>query len=166
MGAKIPHTTHDYLVKRAANWLQKTRQCGVVMPELSTYAREIPDAMGFHHHNSILVECKVSRSDFLADRKKFTRKHPEKGMGNERYYMCLPGVINKSDLPDRWGLLWVSPKKVTVMVKAVRQEANLRDERLYMYSIVRRINIRGCLRLEDHNGDECRGDAPDVLQQG
>lgn len=138
--------THDDLVARAARWLKRTKGCGVVMSELATYAMETPDALGFHHHNSILVECKASRADFLLDKKKTVRKNPSFGMGNERYYMTPPKLVSPEEIPEKWGLLWVFPTMVRVVVTAGRQSANIKDERIFLYSIVRRIHLRGCLR--------------------
>ena len=138
--------THDELVDRAVRWLLRTKSCGFVIPELVTYAMETPDAFGFQHHNSILVECKASRADFLSDKRKTVRRHPEFGMGNERYYMCNPKLIFPDEMPDKWGLLWVYKTKVRIIVKAQRQNANLKDERTFLYSILRRMKKRGCLK--------------------
>ncbi|HHR4398547.1 TPA: adenylosuccinate synthase [Salmonella enterica] len=72
---------------------------------------ERADAWGYRwgwNGCSVLVEVKVSRSDFLRDKHKPHRKSG--GMGDYRYYMCPEGIINISDLPDRWGLLWVNKR--------------------------------------------------------
>ncbi|EAZ98139.1 hypothetical protein MELB17_09653 [Marinobacter sp. ELB17] len=60
----------------------------------------------------MLVECKASRSDFLADRNKPFRLDPDLGMGIYRFYLCLPGVIGVADLPDGWGLLYAEGEKI------------------------------------------------------
>jgi len=93
--------THRELVKKAAGWL-KNERCGVVIAELVTYAGEIPDALGFHNGHSVLIECKTSRADFLADREKLFRQIPEKGMGDHRYFMAPKGVLTVEDLPPGW----------------------------------------------------------------
>ncbi|GAR62494.1 hypothetical protein NGUA15_04308 [Salmonella enterica] len=54
------------------------------------------------------MEVKVSRSDFLRDKHKPHRQHGE--LVDYHYYMCPEGSINISDLPDRWGLLWVNKR--------------------------------------------------------
>lgn len=59
--------SHAQLVTVAARWLG--RRCSVVLTELQT-SGEAPDAIGWSHRQSTLVECKVSRSDFLSDRRK------------------------------------------------------------------------------------------------
>jgi len=109
--------THSDLVEKAGKWL-KSFGCPVVLCELSavtTYG-EIPDAIGWKDGKSILIECKSSRSDFLNDKKKLFRRSPAYGMGCWRLYLCMPGVINKEDLPDGWGLLWINGKRMKRIV--------------------------------------------------
>lgn len=109
--------THNDLVERAGKWL-KSFGCSVVLCERVAYTRyrEIPDAIGWKGSQSILIECKVSRADFLRDKKKIFRMYPEYGMGERRLYMCPPGIINKEDLPVGWGLLWVKGKRAKRIV--------------------------------------------------
>ena len=102
--------THDQLVQIAKRWLSKVRKCGVVIAELKSYTAEIPDVIGFRDGGSILIECKLSRADFLADAKKPFRTDPGQGMGTYRFYLCPTGIITIEDLPDKWGLLWVDEK--------------------------------------------------------
>ena len=62
--------THGQLVERAVRWLRSYR-CGVVLSEQACVSGEMPDAIGWKRANhSVLVECKVTRADFLADRGK------------------------------------------------------------------------------------------------
>ncbi|HEX9959843.1 MAG TPA: hypothetical protein VGB00_02855, partial [Pyrinomonadaceae bacterium] len=82
--------THAELVAIAREWL-KTHHCSVVVSEITSAASEQPDAIGWRGGNSILIECKVSRSDFLADRKKSFREHLEMGMGDYRYFLAPVG---------------------------------------------------------------------------
>ena len=54
----------------------------------------MPDAIGWKKAcHSVLVECKVSRADFLADRGKPFRQNPETGVGCERYYLSPRDLI-------------------------------------------------------------------------
>lgn len=106
---------HADLVTRAERWLRKSMGCSVVLTELVTSSStgETPDCIGFRGGGvSVLVECKTSRADFLSDAKKPFRLHPESGMGDFRFFMCLPGVLRQDDMPDGWGLLWVHEKHV------------------------------------------------------
>ena len=109
--------SHPELVERAGKWL-KSFGCSVVLKELvaAISSGEIPDAIGWKSSTSILIECKTSRNDFHKDKKKPFRRNPDSGMGYWRFYMCLPGVMNKEDLPEGWGLLWVTGKVVRRIV--------------------------------------------------
>lgn len=99
--------THTQCVEFAARYLRK--RCPVVLPEFFSWNAELPDVIGFKNHLSTLIECKISRSDFLADRHKHFRMFPEKGMGDRRYYCCPKGLIQKEELPYGWGLLYIYP---------------------------------------------------------
>jgi len=77
--------THKKLVEIAYRWLLNNGGVGVAFKELKSSADEIPDVIGFDSWHSILIEVKVSRSDFLSDKKK---SHRSKGMGNWRFYCC------------------------------------------------------------------------------
>ncbi|WP_313453245.1 adenylosuccinate synthase [Stutzerimonas nitrititolerans] len=108
--------THDELTALAVKWLKRPFSargpgCNIAMAELrSGYVGEIPDAIGFRLEHpgsvSVVVEVKVSRADFLADRKKPHRIAG--GMGSYRYFMCPEGLIQVDELPPCWGLLWVN----------------------------------------------------------
>ncbi len=102
--------THADLVQRAARWLRNTQRCPVVLAECHSFAREIPDAIGFNANGySVVVECKVSRGDFLGDKHKVTRRVDRSGggrsMGHQRWYLVLPGVYKPSDDLHGWGVL-------------------------------------------------------------
>ena len=108
--------SHDDLVYRAARWLRNTQRCGVVVPELVSYANENPDVIGWRKQGmeSILVECKATRRDFLADKKKMVRRQPDHGFGDLRYYFAVPGLIAVEEVPDRWGLAELHGNRVRV----------------------------------------------------
>lgn len=99
--------THTDCVNCAYSYLRN--RCNVVLPEFFTHNSELADVIGFKNEVSTLIECKVSRSDFLSDKKKHFRIHPEKGMGDYRFYCCPKGLLNKEEMPEGWGLLWVYP---------------------------------------------------------
>jgi len=100
----MPGLSHQYLTDVAFEWLKDYRECLCVSQELGNW-REIPDAIGFKFNNSILVEVKVSRSDFFADRHKYVRKNPKYGMGRERWYLTPKGMVKPEEVPDGWGLI-------------------------------------------------------------
>lgn len=68
--------THDELTERARRWLIGSRRCHPVFSNLASCC-EIPDAIGwsscFRWEGCTVVECKVSRADFVGDRKKYQR---------------------------------------------------------------------------------------------
>ena len=108
---------HGYLVKRAVRWLLNTRHMGVALAEAWQCTGEQPDAIGWRFDGySILVECKASRADFVADRRKSHRRNPNKRLGHERWYMTPPGLVCPIDVPEGWGLLEAG-KRVRTVVK-------------------------------------------------
>ena len=155
--------THKDLVELAYKWVLKRSGCGVAFKELHTACcnGEFPDVIGFGSGTSTVVECKISRADFLADAKKSFRKYPEMGMGQFRYYCCPEGLINPEDLPQKWGLIYVKDGKCKVIVnpKTVKlladghhgyigahHERNIRAENELMYSALRRLFIKGYMK--------------------
>jgi hypothetical protein len=103
---------------------------------------ESPDAFGFGGSSTQLIEVKVSRSDFLSDKKKYWRKYPEHGIGKFRSYLCPEGMIKEKDLPKYWGLLWINEKgKITEIVKPEAQPCNHIEELNLIVSILRREGI-------------------------
>lgn len=113
---------HPELCSLAVNWLQRAHgrsgpACQVAFSEAkASWNGEIPDAIGFRtaaaDEGSVVVEVKVSRSDYLADRAKAHRQDGVLGMGLYRYYMAPEGIISVEELPKGWGLVEVSPKRV------------------------------------------------------
>ena len=145
--------THKEITKRAAKWLKK-HSGNVIVPNCSTVAEdlttatvtgEIPDVIGWCSWTSVLIEVKVSRSDFLRDIKKPFRKFADMGMGEHKYYLCPEGLITEDDLPELWGLLWIDEKgKISIQKKAEKHEANLRCERTVLLSLHRRAKSSAC----------------------
>lgn len=131
--------THDALVSLAARWL-RSRGHTVVATEVVS-GRETADAIGWKGTHSTLIECKTSRSDFLADGKKFFRRHPERGMGSVRYYLAPKGLIDIRELPARWGLIEVVDGRTRVKYQSsgMAQERDAREEIATLLSCIRRI---------------------------
>jgi hypothetical protein len=131
--------THDQLVAAGRRWL--SRNHGVVATELVSGAGETPDVIGWSGTGgSTVIECKVSRSDFLADAKKYFRRTPNLGMGTFRYYLTPPGLLAVEELPERWGLLESSANgtRIRVLRRAEPQESYDRAETLLLVSLLRR----------------------------
>ena len=76
--------THSELIEIGRQWLLRPWNkpwpkpgseasrgaCGVVLTDMTSSSSETPDAIGWHNRGSVLIECKVTRSDFKADQRK------------------------------------------------------------------------------------------------
>ena len=118
-------------------------RCGVVLSEQACVSGEMPDAIGWKKAcHSVLVESKVSRSDFLADRAKRFRQKPETGVGCERYYLAPRGLIRTEELPMGWGLLEVwgrEIERVRASAKNLRSEIGFQNEMNLLLASLRRV---------------------------
>ncbi|HHE5241342.1 TPA: hypothetical protein ACPFIV_001871 [Klebsiella michiganensis] len=151
--------THDELCQIACRFLQNN---GFKVAFHDRFVAcvgtgEQPDAIGFRNLASCLIEVKCSRGDFLADKKKPFRRMPNQGMGDWRFFMAEPGFIDVSDLPPGWGLLYVRNGRVYKVhgwpgnaLWCSREhkpfQANKQAECDYMYSALRRMDLRGHLK--------------------
>lgn len=137
--------THAQLVEKAVQWLRKYR-CGVVLSEQACVSGEMPDAIGWKRAcHSVLVECKVSRADFLADREKPFRKNAEAGVGCERFYLTVRGLVQQNELPPKWGLLELHNRKIELVrasARDMRSAAGFRYEMNLLLASLRRVEIR------------------------
>src|SRR5215471_11860529 len=71
VAASSSEKKHAQLVARAAEWLRLKYGCSIVLSEQYCATGEVPDVIGWNARcQSVLVECKVSRADFLADGQK------------------------------------------------------------------------------------------------
>lgn len=150
---------HNELCSLAVKFLTTAGSFKVVAKEmkcLATEVKEIPDVLAFNSKYTVLIECKTSRSDYIADFEKPVRKRPSLGMGSYRYYFCEAGVIREQDLPVRWGLIWVHkdgriqvvrgpmPGKILAKDKVKFEfKPNIRAERQFMYYMLMRAASHG-----------------------
>lgn len=122
----------------------------------ATVSGEVPDAIGWRNGGrvTILVECKVTRSDFLADMRKPFRVTPAKGVGDWRFYLSPPGIIEPDDLPEGWGLLHVAGRKICAVKGLPIGNCSWgetpfvgakEEETVMLVSALRRLNVRGLL---------------------
>jgi hypothetical protein len=137
--------THEKLVAIAVAWLRRYR-CGVVLSEQSCANGETPDAIGWKRaSHSVVVECKISRADFLADREKPFRQKQNTAMGCERFYLAPKGLVNVSELPAGWGLLELRGREVEVVrasEKDMRSARGFRYEMNLLLASLRRVEVR------------------------
>lgn len=99
--------THAQLVSLAARWLHTRRNHPIVLSDVRcNMVAEQPDVLGWTNNGvSTLIECKISRADFLRDETKSHRRTPDRGMGYVRWYATPRGILSKDDLPEGWGLV-------------------------------------------------------------
>jgi hypothetical protein len=160
--------THAQLVQKAVQWLRSYR-CGVILSEQACASGEMPDAIGWKRAcHSVLVECKISRADFLGDRGKPFRQKSKLGMGCERFYMTSHGLLNLDELPCGWGLLELHNREVVMLRPAaqnLRSASGFRHEMNLLLASLRRVEIRiepqtlteflkWKNRMADYNGGE------------
>lgn len=99
--------SHALCVKMAAEYMRK--RADVVLPEFFCHNSELPDVIAFTSRDSTVIECKVSRSDFLRDKNKPFRINTNQGMGDSRFYCAPKGLIKPEELPQGWGLIEILP---------------------------------------------------------
>jgi len=137
--------THAELVEKAVAWLRSYR-CGVILSEQACVSGEMPDAIGWKRaSHSVLIECKISRADFLADRDKPFRQKSELGLGCERFYLTPPGLLDPRELLPGWGLLELRQRKVEVVRRSARNlrtASGLAYEMNLLLASLRRVEIR------------------------
>jgi hypothetical protein len=166
--------THAQLVEKAVRWLRSYR-CGVVLSEQACVSGEMPDAIGWKRScHSVLVECKLTRSDFLADRAKPFRLNPEQGVGCERFYLAPAGLVCPEELPQGWGLLEHSRGKIETIrpsAKNLRSAAGFRYEMNLLLASLRRVEVRvepqsitDFLKWKNRMAEYNRGSLPEGLQ--
>lgn len=123
------YLNHRKLCEIGARFLKRCESsnghgCHFAIIEAACYG-ENPDVFGIRHGinnhgmGTFLLEAKMSRSDFLADRSKPHRINPETGVGKYRYYICPTGLIKPEELPNKWGLIYVSEGGICKVVAGV-----------------------------------------------
>lgn len=166
--------THPQLVEKAVRWL-RSYCCGVVLSEQACVSGEMPDAIGWKQAcHSVLVECKVTRADFLADRDKPFRKKPEKGVGSERFYLTPHDLLKAEELPAGWGLLELRRGHVEMIkpsAKNLRSAIGFRYEMNLLLASLRRVEVRvepqtitDFLKWKNRMVEYNRGTMPEGLQ--
>ena len=113
--------THFDLIDLAIEYLLFSGY-SVTCSEISAVkSSERPDAIGFNEiGHSMLIECKASVEDFLADSVKSSRNGANLALGLLRYYLITEELESNpkfTTLPSGWGLLVVSPNGYVRMKK-------------------------------------------------
>lgn len=147
MGKAVSVIKHSQLVDRAVEWLRHRYRCGIILSEQYCATGEIPDAIGWKGFcRSVVIECKVSRTDFLADAGKQFRLKPEEGLGCERIYMAPAGLISEDELPHGWGLLECTRNETRLVAKPKRinqrTQIGMMKEMNLLLASLRRVEVR------------------------
>lgn len=148
--------THDDLCKIGVKLLRGRFGCCWAVREFVTHCQESPDCFGAKScgAETYLLEAKVSRSDFLSDKKKAFRQCPSKGIGMFRYFIVPDGLVGADEIPEGWGLIEVCSKRKATIVKGkdpkaydfssewCHRDRNHWGERAIAHSFIRRL-IKG-----------------------
>jgi hypothetical protein len=135
--------THDELCKIGAKFL-KSIGCSIIAIEPSSMCNEKPDVIGWNGATSFLLEAKISRSDFLRDKKKPFRINSAFGMGDIRLYIAPEGLVKFEELSERWGLVEVNKSGGINSVQGFpswnrhTHTGNKRNENLILLSLLRK----------------------------
>jgi hypothetical protein len=145
--SKPVQVKHSALVSRAVDWLRNYYGCGIILSEQYCATGEVPDAIGWKGFcRSVVVECKATRGDFLADANKPFRLRPEEGLGAERLYLAPVGLIAPEELPKNWGLLEFVCREVRLTIKPKRTDqrtaVGMMKEMNLLLASLRRVEVR------------------------
>jgi hypothetical protein len=149
-GVPMPGETelHKTLKKEGCRWLYRMGyRC--IAAEVRLRPLGIIDAVGtgvfraFHNYLFLprelpqvcFIECKASRAECLMQ-----------PLANLHYVLAPGGIIQKKDLPPRWGLLSYGPAGITVVVRADWQETSRPD---YVESAIARTLTGDIYRADD-----------------
>ena len=111
--------THDEIGVLGANKLKQMGYIATFSNITGAAISEKPDALGINSGGeSFLLEVKVSRSDFLADRKK-RHRNTEYAIGNYRAYLTPKGLLSPEEIPYGWQL-WEVHGKTKPVIKVIK----------------------------------------------
>lgn len=103
---------HREIAIKATKFIMRLHSCNLGAFEFTGgwNGGEYVDGVAINSDAVYVIEAKVSRADFLADRKKPHRADPAYGLGQYRYYACPEGMIKPEELPERWGLIYINSR--------------------------------------------------------
>lgn len=130
--------THHQLCELGARWIVNESHFGgydwriLIEPG---QREELPDVFAFTRNCSVLIECKASRSDFLADKRKPFRQDPQKGIGMRRFYLVNDGVATQDEMPDGWQLLIAYDKNTILMPTNYVPPMSLEEDKKWFFHV-------------------------------
>ena len=146
------NSLHYKLCCEGGKWLHKTMiidnkdhwigTCNIVAIEIVTASVENPDVWGLSGGNTVVIEVKTSRSDFLHDKKKLCRQNKNWSCGNYKYYLVPKGLISKDEVPDNWGLLEWNEGKIELIKRPEFIESSGYGDLSILSSIARREGVK------------------------
>lgn len=153
--------THKELVNYAAIWLGSSKQyehrrlkAKWILTEWSG-KREQPDVWGIGSFGTIMIECKASRTDFLADKKKEFRNDGT-GCGKWRLYASNKSIIKPEDLPEGWGLIEPYGNGMKLIVTPQEEPFEAKGDNSIMWHMLKRLLWVGCQDLLEMDGKSAR----------
>lgn len=138
---------HYNLCLEGAKWLRRRKNVEhcegrwkYVVVEMCVNGCENPDIWAFNGWSTIVIEVKVSRADFLNDKKKYWQQqgHEECLAGNYRYYLTPKGLLKQEDLPDGVGLLEWDGIEIARKIAAKRHRVSNHADMIIIASLMRR----------------------------
>jgi hypothetical protein len=139
--------THENLIKIGAKWLNTKasnifyKSQFVVTELVAAGTKEIPDIFGFRPQGNVLIEVKISRKDFLQDKKKLGRKDNLKQLGSRRLYLVPEGLVSEYELPEGWGLAFaLKDGGIKVIRNSELFDEDFKAAGHMMYSVIRRLH--------------------------
>ena len=128
---------HADLIEKARAWLLRHGKCELVVTEISLTGLNEPDALGWRYGFSTLIECKVSRADFHADKWKISRRYEEEAVGQHRYYLTLKGLLKLEEVGE-WGILELRGNRIFEVKPSGLFQTNKDHEIRFIISIIQR----------------------------
>lgn len=120
---------HKHLKRLALYWL-KEKVADLVANEVEfANAYSVADAVGLNlkRREVRVIEVKVTKSDFLRDKKLFGDKTSYFLHAHYSYIMCPTGVIQPDEVPYGYGLLWVDEyDKIEMVKKPIKNTGKLK----------------------------------------
>ena len=141
----VSKLSHADLVTIGARWLRYEKNCSIVVEEPATAGFVKPDILGFQIYSSFMIEVKVSKSDFLADKKK---KGYDQKIADYSYYLVPSDMIDESDIKNGYGLIYATSKKwkdFIVVKHPERSDKPVNDwvHKVIFHSLLLKNNIKG-----------------------
>lgn len=169
---------HARLIEQAADWLRTQQGVTRILTEPNATkhgakGEELPDVFGSRGGYTVVIECKATHADFMADQRKPSRRGESLGIGVHRMYCCPEHIIESYEVQDGWGLLYataeglreiIAPMNHTKFQRDIGEESILRDfgwtmaERHGGNAEKRRSGSRGgsTLTMPDHVQEQVR----------